>query len=164
MSLRVTFPWNEQTYIEAGMIANRYTMRYSWKQIIGYAFIGVTIYGALKAIDRQDYTYLYLGTIFTLYWYFLRPILHRQRLQSFFKKEPVKHATMEFVFNAHGVRINGNMIPWKHISRVIVASGGFLLERPEGYPYIPETAFERDEDMETFLSLVEKRGIEVKRV
>jgi len=164
MSLRITFPWNEQTYVQSGMIANRYKMRYSWKQVIGYAFIGVALYGTLKAIDRQDYSLLYLGIIFSIYWYFLRPILHRQRLKAFFKKEPAKNMTMEFVFNAHGVRINGNMIPWSHISRVIVSSSGFLLERPEGYPYIPATAFERDEDVETFLALVEKQGIDVRRV
>ncbi len=31
MSLRVTFPWNEHTYIQAGMVASQYKMRYSWK-------------------------------------------------------------------------------------------------------------------------------------
>jgi hypothetical protein len=56
------------------------------------------------------------------------------------------------------------MIPWKQISLVILHPKGFLLERPEGYPYLPATAFPRDKDVEFFFALIEKHDIPLVRI
>ena len=164
MSVTLTFPWNRQTYTEAGEIVFRYRMKYTWKQYVGYAFIAAGIYGLLRAVDVHDYSLVYLSVIFTAYWYLMRPILNRQRLKSHFAKEPVQKATMEFVITKGGIRINGHQVPWRDISAVIVDARGFLLERPQGYPYLPASAFKNDEDVEKFLSLVDANGIGLRRV
>ena len=164
MSITLTFPWNQQTYTEAGEIVFRYRMKYTWKQYVGYAFVAAGIYGALRVIDTRDYSLVYLSVIFTAYWYMVRPILNRLRLKSHFAKESVKNTTMEFVISKGGIRINGHHVPWRDISTVVVHAKGFLLERPEGYPYLPATAFKNDKDVETFLALVEENGIGLRRV
>jgi hypothetical protein len=164
MSLNLTFPWNEQAFLNAGEIVFRYKMKYTWKRYIGYAFIAATLYGLLRVVSRGDYSLLYLGVIFTAYWYLLRPILNRQRRKSQFTKEPVQNATMEFVISKGGIRINGHQVPWRDISTVIVHAKGFLLERPQGYPYLPAAAFKSDEDVEALLKRVESNGIKLRRV
>ncbi len=164
MSITLSFPWNQQIYSEAGEIVFRYRMKYTWKQYVGYAFAAAGLYGALRAVDTHDYSLMYLGIVFTAYWYLMRPILNRQRLKSHFSKESIQNATMEFVLSKGGIRINGHHVPWRDISNVIVHPKGFLLERPEGYPYLPATAFKDDEAIEVFLAFIEEQGIGLRRV
>lgn len=164
MRVHLEFQWSEQVYVAAGEIAYKYKMEYSWKKYAGYFFIGLIVVGGLRAIDQQDYSVLYIGTIFSAYWYFIKGFLHKGRLKNKFKNEDIKKLKMVFDITKGGININGNMIPWNHISLVILHPKGFLLERPEGYPYLPATAFESDKDVEFFLGLIEKHEIALSRV
>jgi len=164
VSIKVAFPWNEKTYLDAGEMVFDYRMQYTWRRYAGYVFIAMALYGLLTAVDRKDYALLYLGAVLSGYWYFMRPIINRQRLKRLFVKEPVHKASMEFVLSQGGIRINGHLVPWREISAVIVHPKGFLLERPQGYPYLPATAFGSDDDVEAFVSWVEANGIELRRV
>ena len=164
MSVHLEFQWSEAVYVTAGQIAYKYKMTYSWKKYVGYFFIGLMIYGGLIAVGEKEYAILYLGTILSLYWFFIKGFLATGRLKNSFKKEGIHQLKMVFDITKGGININGNMIPWSHISLVILHPKGFLLERPEGYPYLPATAFEKDKDVEFFFDLIEKHNIPLVRI
>ncbi|NKQ40218.1 MAG: hypothetical protein HF962_01440 [Sulfurovum sp.] len=159
MSISLSFSWNEQAFATAGEIAYKYKATHTYKKYYGYFFIALMVLGSFRAVGLGDYSMLYIGVILSLYWYVARGLLYKSRLKSQFKKEHIKNATMKFTFSKEGVNINGNMIPWSHISKVIVHPKGFLLERREGYPYIPATAFESDNDVEKLLDILEQEDI-----
>ncbi len=159
MSIHIEFQWSEAVYVTAGEIAYTYKMAHSWKKYVGYFFIGIMIFGGFKAVGQNEYALLYIGGIFSLYWYYIKGFLYKGRLKNSFKKEGISQLKMVFHITKGGININGNMIPWKQISLVILHPKGFLLERPEGYPYLPATAFANDKDVNRFLDLLEKNGI-----
>ncbi len=164
MRVHLEFQWSEAVFITAGVIAYRYKMTHTWKKYVGYFFIGLTIIGGLKAIDQHDATLLYLGVLLAVYWYYIKGFLYKSRLKSQFKKEGIHRLKMVFDITKRGININGNMIPWDHISLVIFHPKGFLLERPEGYPYLPATAFASDRDVTYLLDLIDRHSIPVVRV
>ncbi len=164
MSVHLEFQWSEAVYVMAGEIAYKYKMAHSWKKYAGYFFIGLMIFGGLRAVGQNDYAVLYIGSILSLYWFFIKGFLHKGRLKNSFKKEGIQQLKMVFDITKGGININGNMIPWHQISLVILHPKGFLLERPEGYPYLPATAFERDKDVEYFFNLIERHDIPLVRV
>ncbi len=164
MSVRLEFRWSEPVFVTAGEIAYAYKMQYGWWKYAGYFFIVLIVIGGLRAIGQGDYSVIYLGTILSIYWYYIKPFLYKARLKKQLVKESVDKLTMHFKITKGGININGNMIPWSNISKVIVHPKGFLLERPEGYPYLPATAFEKDDDVEYLLDLIERNDIELIRV
>ncbi len=164
MSVHLEFQWSEAVYMTAGEIAYKYRELHSWRRYVGYFFIGLMLIGGLRVVGQQDYAVLYIGTIFSLYWYFVKGFLHKGRLKKQFRKEGIGQMKMLFDISKGGININGNMIPWKQISLVILHPKGFLLERPEGYPYLPATAFEKDKDVEFFFGLIEKHEIPLVRL
>ena len=164
MSIHLEFQWSEAVYVTAGEIAYKYKMAHSWKKYVGYFFIGLIVIGGLRAIGQQDYLVLYIGTILSVYWFYTKKLFYKMRLKKQFKKEGIRQLKMVFDMSKGGININGNMIPWNQISLVILHPKGFLLERPEGYPYLPATAFSRDKDVEYFFNLIEKHEIPLVRV
>jgi hypothetical protein len=164
MSAHLEFQWSEAVYVTAGEIAYKYKMAHSWKKYAGYFFIGLIVIGGLRAINQQDYSVLYIGTILSLYWFYIKGFLYKGRLKNSFKKEGIHQLKMVFDITKGGININGNMIPWKQISLVILHPKGFLLERPEGYPYLPATAFSGDKDVKFFFALIEKHDIPLVRI
>jgi len=163
-SAPMTFPWDEKLYVTAGEIVFRYKMAYSYWKYVGYFFVALIPFGLLHVIDKGSYSLLYLGTILSIYWYIVRRYMHTVRLKKHFKKEPVSKSKMVFQIGKKGMRINGNMIPWDHFTAVIVHPKGFLLERPEGYPYLPATAFADDEAVEAFMDILAQRDIPIRMV
>ena len=164
MSIHIEFQWSEAVYVAAGEIAYKYKMAHSWKKYVGYFFIGLMLIGGLRVVGQQDYTVLYLGMVLSLYWFFAKGFFYRLRLRKSFKKEGISQLKMVFHITKGGININGNMIPWSHISTVILHPKGFLFERPEGYPYLPATAFEKDKDVEFLFGLIERHDIPLIRV
>ncbi len=164
MKVHLEFQWSEAVYVTAGEIAYKYKMAHSWKKYAGYFFIGLMIVGGLRAVGQEDYSLLYIGTILSVYWYYIKGFLHTGRVKNQFKKEGIRKLKMVFDISKGGININGNMIPWDHISLVILHPKGFLLERPEGYPYLPATAFEKEKDVEFFFNLIERHDIPLVRV
>jgi len=160
MSISLKFPWTQASYVKAGQVAYKYQMAYSYKKYIGYAFIALMLFGLLTS----TYDLLYLGLIFSVYWYYIRPILQAKRLQKEFKKEGLHGASISFLISAKGISINTNFIPWDQIRKVIIHQDGFLLERAEGYPFLPLEAFKNEEEVKTFLELVEREEILVKNI
>jgi hypothetical protein len=164
MSVNIEFRWNQEVYKLAGEIAYKYKMAYTWKKYLGYFFIGLIIIGLIKLKNSGDFSVIYIGAILSIYWYFIRGFLYKSRLLKNFKKEGISELTMHFNITKGGININGNMIPWRDITLVVVHPSGFLIERPEGYPYIPATAFSKDKEVEFFLKLLEKNEIPLKKV
>jgi len=159
MSVNIEFQWSEDVYLTAGEIAQKYKMTHTWKKYIGYFFIGLIIVGVIKLSKDRDYSIIYIGVILSIYWFYIRDFLYKLRLKKSFEKEGIKHLKMLFNINKSRININGNIIPWRDVSLVILHPKGFLIERPEGYPYIPATAFARDKDVEFFLKLIDKNSI-----
>jgi len=164
MSIHLEFQWSEPVYVTAGEIVYRYKMAYSWQKYAGYFFIGLMLFGGIKAVGEQEYSLLYLGTILSIYWYYIKGFLYKSRLKNSFKKEQIHQMKMVFDISKGGININGNMIPWHQITLVILHPKGFLLERPEGYPYLPATAFAKDEDVEYLFGLIERHDIPLVRL
>lgn len=161
MSILLQFPWNEQTYVVAGEIAHRYKTKHTYKKYFGYFYIALAFFGAIAGAQKGDYSMLWVGTIGTVYWYLLRGMISRARFKQNFKKEPIKHGIMKIFISSKVINVSGNKIPWDSISKVILHKNGFLLERPEGYPYLPATAFANDQEVEEFLKIVEDNDVEM---
>ncbi len=159
--VEVTFPWSEATYLSAGDIAYQYKMQYSYKRFIGYFFVAMIAFGVYRLYRYHDYSAIYIGTILTIYWYYIRRMLYKSRLKKQFKKEPISSAQMNIGISDSQIIINGNKIPWYHISRVIAHPDGFLLERAEGYPYLPASSFPSDESIRIFTDIVANKDIEI---
>jgi len=86
----------------------------------------------------------------------------KSRLKKAFSKEGISGVKMKFNIDSRGVYINGNFVPWSQVSLVVVHPNGFLLERPEGYPFLPADSFEDDSAVEGFLEILEKNNIMLK--
>ncbi len=164
MNITLEFPWNKDTYVKAGEIAYKYKMNYSYKKYVGYFFLAMLLYGILVSVGSQKYLILYLGTLLSIYWFYIKGMLQKSRLKKQFEKENFGNFTMKFSINKTGIKINGNFVPWSHISLVIAHPQGFLLERKEGYPYLPATAFKSEEDVLKFIEIVEQNKIPMKNV
>ena len=164
MSINLEFPWNQETFLNAGEIAYKYKMNYSYKKYVGYLFLGMIVLGILRSVGQKDYLVLYLGTVLSVYWFYIKGLLQKNRLKKQFEKERVDNLKMKISINKTGVKINGNFIPWSHISLVVVHPKGFLLERKEGYPYLPATAFKSDKDVLEFLKILEEKNIPTRNV
>jgi len=164
MSVQLEFRWSEEVYVMAGEITYRYKMTHSWQRYAGWFFVSLMLFGALTIERPNGYALLYVGTIMSVYWFFIKGFLYKSRLKHSFKKEAMEKLTMHFDITKGGVNINGNMIAWNQISLVILHPQGFLLERPEGYPYLPATAFKSDKDVEYFFALIDRNDIPLVRV
>ena len=160
MNISLEFPWTQERFVKAGQITYKYQMAYSYKKFIGYAFIAVMIYGLIF----KSYDLLYIGLIFSVYWYYIRPYLQSTRLKKAFIKEGLHEGNIRFIINKKGVSINNSLIPWDHITKVIIHQDGFLLTRNEGYPFLPLNAFNSDDDAKAFLNLVDELNIPIKDI
>ncbi|HIP62128.1 MAG TPA: hypothetical protein EYG98_06185 [Sulfurovum sp.] len=158
-SISLEFPWTQDNYIRAGMIAYNYKMNYSYKKYVGWFFIGLILAGMITTLRTDGYALLYLGVILSIYWYYIRGMTQKSRLKKTFLKEGISGVKMKFNIDSRGVYINGNFVPWSQVSLVVVHPNGFLLERPEGYPFLPADAFEDDSAVESFLQILEKNDI-----
>lgn len=160
MNISLEFPWTSERYVQAGKAAYKYQMTHSYKKYIGYAFLAIMIYGLVS----EAYDLLYLGLIFSIYWHYIRPYIQTQQLKKKFLKEGLHGGSIKFLINKKGVSINDNLLLWNHISKVIIAKDGFLLERNEGYPFLPLNAFKSDEDAKAFINLVDSLDIPLKNI
>ena len=160
MNISLEFPWTKERYIQAGKAVYKYEMAYSYKKYIGYAFLALMMYGLLS----NTYDLLYLGLIFSIYWHYIRPYLQTTKLKKVFTKEGLHRTNVKFLINNKGVTINDNLIPWNHIAQVIIHKDGFLLDRNEGYPFLPLDAFKSDKDAQNFITLVDSLAIPIKNI
>ena len=160
MNISLNFPWTQERYVQAGKITYKYQMDYSYKKFIGYALLALMLYGLIS----KTYDLLYLGLIFSVYWYYIRLYLQTARLKKEFTKEGLHGGNISFLINKKGVAINKNLIPWNHISQVIIHEDGFLLQRHEGYPFLPLNAFNNEEDAKAFLNLIDELDIPIKNI
>jgi len=151
------FTWNQEVYVGAGQLAYKYKMNYSYKKYIGWAIIIAFGFGLFSATKSDSYMILYISTILMVYWFFTKGLLQKLRLKKQFKNDPDVGKKMEIIINNRYIKINHNSIPWNHISLVVFNPKGILLERSEGYPFIPISAFKSSEDMITFREIVENQ-------
>ena len=157
MNISIEFPWTQERYVQAGKAVYKYEMAYSYKKYIGYAFIAIMLYG----LFTSTFDLLYLGLIFSVYWFYIRPFIQTTKLKKVYKKEGIHGGSIKFLISQKGVTINDNLIPWNHIAQVIIDKDGFLLDRNEGYPFLPLDAFKSQEDAKAFLTLVDSLNITI---
>lgn len=160
MNISLEFPWTQERYVQAGKAAYKYEMGYSYKKYIGYAFLAIMLYGLIS----KTYDLLYLGLMFSIYWHYIRPYIQTQQLKKVFLKEGLHGGSIKFLVNKKGVAINDNLLPWNHIAQVIIHKDGFLLDRTEGYPFLPLNAFKSDDDAKAFINLVDALNIPLKNI
>ena len=160
MNISIQFPWTQERYVQAGKAVYKYEMAYSYKKYVGYAFLIAMIYGLLT----NTYDLLYLGLIFSVYWYYIRNFIQTAKLKKVYKKEGIHGGSITFLISDKGVTINNNLIPWNHIAQVIIDKDGFLLDRNEGYPFLPLDAFNSAEDTENFINLVDSLAIPIIKI
>lgn len=160
MNISLAFPWTLERYVQAGKAVYKYEMAYSYKKYVGYTFLGLMIYGLIS----NTYDLLYLGLIFSIYWYYIRPFIQTTKLKKVYTKEGIHGGNVKFLINSKGVTINDNLIPWNHITQVIIDKDGFLLDRNEGYPFLPLDRFQSTKDAEDFINLVDSLAIPITNI
>ncbi len=161
MSIKAGFKWSKDIYKSAGEITYKYTMQYSYKKYVGYLFIGLILLGLFREYKFNDLSALYLGVILSIYWYYVRTLLYKKRLDKGYKKEGINGANMQFEISKGGININGNMIPWRGISLAIIEDRGIVLKRAEGYPFLPVGSFKSEKDIKEFIQLLDKNEVKV---
>lgn len=161
MSIKAKFKWSRDIYKSAGEITYKYMMKNSYRKYIGYLFIGLIALGLFREYKFHDLSALYLGVILSIYWYYIRSLLYKKRLDKGYKKEGIDGIDMHFNISKGGININGNMIPWRDISLAIIEDRGIVLKRAEGYPFLPVNSFRDKKDIEKFIQLLNNNGVKV---
>lgn len=160
----IKFPWSKEIYLQAGQLAFKYQMRYTYKKYIGWFFIAMLILGAFQVLGNNSYSIIYLSIILLFYWYITKGMLQTSKLKKNFEKDPFVGMNMEFKFTPKKITINSNTIPWSDISAVILSPKGFLLERSIGYPFVPVSAFRDDDDILSLKEMIDEKEIPIREI
>jgi len=155
--ISLEFIWDKEVYVGSGELAYKYKMKYTYKKYIGWAIIALFAFGLFSATQDKSYEVLFIAIVLMVYWFITNGLIVKSRLKRNFSKDPDVGTKMKFVINNKYIKINNNPIPWGHISLVVFSPTGFLLERNEGYPFIPISAFKSSEDIIRFKEIVENQ-------
>ncbi len=159
---KLTYTWDEQTYIRASKALYEYEMGHSTKKYIGWFFIALTQFGVVAAIKQGDGILLIVSTFLVLYWYLLRWRVREFFLKKAFRKLPNANAKISILLHDNSLQINDTTIPLHEIADFLELSNGMYLLYHDTSIYIPHSAFKSEEELNSFVKRLknsqEKRG------
>ncbi len=129
------FKWDEERFLEGAKAYYDYSLKHSKKRLIGWIFIAILQFGIVMLLKQGTYGMFLLGSILTIYWYFLRWPIRKALLKIAFKKSPLANKDIEIEVNDK-VLINNQKID---LIDLIKLENGYLLIFEKGFFYLPLT-------------------------
>ncbi len=155
LKLDISYKWDKQTYLQGSKSLYEDLLRNSPKRFIGWFFIILSQFGLVAFFKKGAFGLLFISTFFLLYWYLLRWPLRKAILLNAFKKSPLKDKIIKIQIDNNNIIINDNKIQWSEIQRVLLEDSGFLLYYEDKFIFIPESAFD-SEDEKIFLQFLKE--------
>jgi len=137
--------WDEDIFLEGAKAYYDYSLKHSKKRVLGWIFIALLQFGIVMLLKQGTYGMVLLGSILTLYWYFLRWPIRRLLLKMAFKKSPLANKEMNIDINKNGLLIDNQELPFEKIKDFIKGNKGYLLLIDKGFIYLPFNKLSKDE-------------------
>jgi hypothetical protein len=149
--------WDEAAFLEGAKLAYDFQMRHTWRRYAGWLFIAMTQFGVVGVLNHGSAGLLLLSTPLVLYWYVLRwPLRKRMALRSF-ERSGFAGRSLALEATEEGLCIDGGCVPWRNFGRVVASAEGYLLQRDEGFLFLPRTLFGSAEERNTFVALLKEK-------
>jgi len=133
----LTIKWDENIFLEGAKAYYDYTLKHSKKRVLGWIFIAILQFGIVMLLKQGTYGMVLLGSILTLYWYFLRWPIRRALLKMAFKKSPLANKEINIDINKNRLLIDNQELSFEKIKDFIKSDRGYLLIIDKGFIYIP---------------------------
>ena len=137
--------WDEDIFLEGAKAYYDYSLKHSKKRVLGWIFIAILQFGIVMLLKQGTYGMVLLGSILTLYWYFLRWPIRKLLLKKAFKKSPLANKEINIDINKNGLLIDNQELSFENIQDVIKSDRGYLLVIDKGFIYFPFKKLSKNE-------------------
>jgi len=152
--VRVNLVWDEATFLTGAKILYDYTLRHSWRRYLGWLFIALAQFGVVLALKQGTSGMLFLGTLLTIYWYFLRWPSRKAALKRQFARAELAGKRLKIVADDSGLKVDGSPVPWEAVGVALSTPTGYLLVIDNGFLYFPRSIFSDETQRRAFGNLL----------
>ncbi len=155
----LSIDWNEAAFLQGAKLLYDTTLKHSPRRFLGWAFIALAQFGVVMAVRQGTVGMLLLGTLLSIYWYFLRWPLRKAALLREFRRSATAGKRLGVVLRDEGIAIDGETVAYDAVQRVLAALQGYVLLIGDGFLFVPDSAFSDAKTRERFSSaLIERVG------
>jgi len=148
--IELELPWSEAEAMKASKLYYDYDMRHSAKRYIGWLFVAMVQFGIVGALKHDAYGLLFISTFLVAYWYYGRWFLRKGMIRRFYKQHHQDNTHLTMQISQEGVSVNGTLIGWDEVLKVLHLEEGYLLQTEQGTLFIENRYFTNSRDKVLF--------------
>jgi hypothetical protein len=148
--IELKYKWDLDNFLKASKFAYDYNLKHSPKRFFGWLFIAATQFGVVMALKGGAVGLLFISTILVAYWYGLRWTIRKTILKKAFNSSNLKDKVINIKASSESLEIDNTKFNWSDIDLVVNLENGFLIFLNKESLFIPQSAFSKIEDRNSF--------------